>query len=158
MSAYLCDADHISAIVNAIEFSHYMQDTSLERYMTPGALESVRSGLCSWREALYNDLLQANLKSLGERYPDAPRMADWTDDDGAYRYRSMPRYESVVAAIKGANCYAYQSCEHEGWKASGAKRFCDELIDTLIGELPGYDEAAWGYEPPKRARAERARK
>lgn len=144
MSAYLCDAAHLSAIVNAARLTWMRESSSLERFLT---VESSRTlyRLNTPQEALYSDLLQTNLDSLAERYPDSPKISDWTDDEGAYRYEARHRFPSVVAAIKGIQCYQYQSCEHEGWQTSGAKRYTDELIGALIGELPGYQEAAWGF-------------
>lgn len=146
MSAYLCEARHISAIVNATRLTAHMRDySSLEAYLTPEAAMTVRSGLNTPAEALYSDLLQTNLDSLGARYPSAAKMSDWTEEDGEYRLDSSAKFPSVIAAIKGIQCFEYQSCEHDGWKGSQAHRFCKHLVSELIAALPGYSEAAWGF-------------
>lgn len=144
MSAFLCDTDHLSAVVNAVRLTSHMSQM-VESYLTQGAMQSVQTGDNSPLEALYLDLLQANLDSLGARYPDTTR-GDWADEVTA-RLNPKAKYASVVAAIKGVQCYQYQACEHAGWKDSTAHKFTKELIGELICALPGYNEAAWGYEP-----------
>jgi hypothetical protein len=77
-----------------------------------------------------------------------------------YRYednKAAPQYEyaamedkPAVALLKAIDCYEYQSCEHPGWDDSSAKAFCDALSDMLIGRLPGYDAAPWGFEEADR--------
>lgn len=146
MSAYLCDAQHISAIVNAARLTAHMRDSrSIQNYLTQASAQTVFDGLNTPQEALYSDLLQTNLDSLAARYPDAAKIGDWTDDEGGYRLESAHRFPSAIAAIKGVQCYQYQACEHDGWKTSQAKRFTDHLIGELIAALPGYSEAAWGF-------------
>jgi hypothetical protein len=144
MSAYLCDSDHISAVVNAGRLTYMRDSSTLVAYLTPESSRTVYE-LNTPQEALYSDLLQTNLDSLAERYPDSPKISDWTDDEGAYRYDEKHKFPSVVAAIKGVQCYQYQSCEHDGWQTSGAKRYTDALISSLIAVLPGYETAAWGF-------------
>src|SRR6478609_8296471 len=142
MSAYLCAPEHLSAIVNAARLTWMRDGSSLERYLT---VETSRTlyVLNTPQEALYSDLLQTNLDSLAARYPDAAKISDWTSGEGCYRHQDKHKFASVVAAIKGIQCYQYQSCEHDGWETCGAKRFTDELLSALIAELPGYSEAAW---------------
>jgi hypothetical protein len=143
MSAYLCDARHLSAIVNAAKLVNY-DARCLVGYLSPESSRTVYD-LNTPQEALYSDLLQTNLDSLAARYPSTAKISDWTSGEGEYRYQSAPKFSSVVAAIKGVQCYQYQACEHDGWKDSGAKRFTDHLISELIAKLPGYSEAAWGF-------------
>lgn len=43
------------------------------------------------------------------------------------------RHLSTVEALKAINCYVYQSCEHEGWKASPVRDWCENLAGSLAG-------------------------
>ena len=38
----------------------------------------------------------------------------------------------------------YQSNEHEGWLESSACKICETVIDKLISQLNGYEQAPWG--------------
>jgi hypothetical protein len=96
MSAYLCDAAHLSAIVNAAKLGH-MDSSALVRYLSPESSATVY-GLNTPQEALYSDLLQTNLDSLGERYPDAAKISDWTDDEGAFLYEAKHRFPRASSA------------------------------------------------------------
>ncbi len=82
-------------------------------------------------------LWEENQKSLGARYH---------DNDPLPPYEFTPFEGSIdpVVVLKQIDCYEYQSCEHDGWISSKAREFCTELRDTMIGQLPGYDEAPWG--------------
>ncbi len=59
------------------------------------------------------------------------------------------RIPTVVQAIKLVNCYEYQACESNDWKKTEAHAFCDYLKGHLIHCLPGYEDAPWGWPPPK---------
>lgn len=60
-----------------------------------------------------------------------------------YRFQSRPP-RKPIEILKAIDCYEYQSCEHPEWEVSEAFAFCDALRRSLIGDLPGYDEAKWG--------------
>jgi hypothetical protein len=81
--------------------------------------------------------------SLAARYGDAIDEAALA----SYRYETDTRLltESAVAHIKNIHCYQYQSCEHEGWDASMARQFCTALLASLEHDVPGYDDAPWGF-------------
>jgi hypothetical protein len=103
-----------------------------------------------------------NVRSVQYRYEDSsmdtlpgPIANGWLTDallgkydwpaygTGPVRIGTGPRQLTTVAALKALDCYEYQSCEHPGWEASEAKAFCDSLRSSLIGALPGYEEAEW---------------
>ena len=52
----------------------------------------------------------------------------------------------AIEACKAIDCYEYQSCEHPGWRDSGAKAFCERLRSALIGAMHGYEEAEWHWD------------
>jgi hypothetical protein len=91
-------------------------------------------------------LIMENVASVQYRYDDH----DIDDLPGAktsavdYRFtRQWYGKTTPVQLIKAAHCYTYQSCEHPGWETSPAKAFIDDLIDSAIHAIPGYDSAAW---------------
>jgi hypothetical protein len=142
MSAFLCSAKHLSALVNATRLAK-MQPSEIERYL-PVAAKATLYEVQTPQEALFGELLDTNLQSIAERYPDATKIEDWHDGgESSFIYDSRVNAPSIAAAIKLAHCYSYQSCEHEGWNDSAAKRYVDELVGDLIRQLPGYNEAEW---------------
>ena len=96
--------------------------------------------------AIGQALVDENFRSVNHRYRTEevpPR----------YRHRSRlvgnvggatKRTLHAVDIIKLCHCLAYQSCEHDDWEASWAKRFLDRVIDAATRALPDYDAAPWG--------------
>jgi hypothetical protein len=61
---------------------------------------------------------------------------EWTD---------FGRPLSAIECCKALDCYEYQSCEHPGWSASGARAFCERLRSSLVGAMAGYGDAPWEW-------------
>jgi len=93
-------------------------------------------------DTAYRILLLENQRSLAARYP---------DDDGyraagaRYTYRRLPIVQfwlstqatgQLVGLLRG---YAYQSCEHDGWETSTARKLCDQIERWLLGDLEAKD-------------------
>lgn len=99
-----------------------------------------------------------NVKSLRHRYPGD----DWGTEEqvaNAYTYidpvgagEGNPFWQ----AVKSADCYCYQSCEHDEWESSEAKKIADKARAYALMEVghkgevyyqyrhdPGYEAAAW---------------
>lgn len=99
--------------------------------------------------ALGLELLRENRNSLAARYPsDFETMMD--GNLNAYRFRmdlhALNRlHPAEVAAM--IDCYEYQSCEHEEWKTSDARKWCDWLRRVLWSLLPEYN-GQWQYQRP----------
>lgn len=96
-------------------------------------------------------LVATNLDSIHARYPDTIEAPEETPGpierywEHEYRWAD-PRYvPTAVEALKAISCYEYQSCEHEGWEDSEAKRYCEALRDAVIHHLPGMDDAPWDW-------------
>jgi hypothetical protein len=122
MSAFMGSDAHISALVNAA----VKYEIALPReWATPAELFAV--------------LVCENSASLRARYDDR---AVVMFDSSPHRFISGPALPPLHV-MKLAQSYAYQSCEHDGWKTSKAKRWIDNLIAGLIYKLPGYDAAPW---------------
>ena len=148
MSAYMVDREHIA----------YLLDAAVDTRITDGHFywyhngesHHLRCGDFERAAAVGQMLWNANADSIFARYPDTH--GDLSNAPGPigefYVYdEHRPQYGLVVEPVqvlKSCNCFAYQSCEHEGWKDSEAKAFIDALIHHAIGRLPGYDKATWG--------------
>jgi hypothetical protein len=91
-----------------------------------------RIGAVLWNE---------NLISILYRYP-RDKSSDY-DAPEDYKFQTQPKV-STAQAIKLIDCYAYQSCEHDGWETSASAKFCNELRGQLTSKMPGYDAAQWG--------------
>ena len=97
-------------------------------------------------DAIGQALLDENYRSVNCRY---------RTEDAPLRYRHRSRLTgnvdgttcralTAVDIIKLCHCLAYQSCEHDDWEASWAKRFLDRVISAATRKLQGYDAAPWG--------------
>lgn len=122
MSAFVLPASHINALV-AYGFKAGHSDPTAD-----GAM-----------------LMRENIASVAYRYQDSADLPGPipTPDPEAYTFSRPARALTAVEAIKAANCYEYQSCEHPGWKTGQAKKWIDNLRNVAISNLPGYAEAAW---------------
>jgi hypothetical protein len=70
--------------------------------------------------------------------------------DGHYRFHGVEAPLDDGAVLTAVRCYAYQSCEHDGWPDSEACRLVDELSERIIerhgGVEPPYGfDAGWGW-------------
>jgi hypothetical protein len=93
-----------------------------------------------------------NVASLRYRYP-RDTHADYVGKTCAY---AVANTADPVAIAKAAECYAYQACEHPGWRKSKAYALIQRVVETACsfagrplaqaGDLPGYNEAAWGFD------------
>ena len=151
MSAFMVDKVHIDALVTAaMELVPGEHDSGLRWYVDdaskPGGYELKELHLLdSTRASEVGQMLWAeNLASIHARYPDTeetdsnyPGPADFESSEVArYVWQSVPGIIDPLAVIDALSCYEYQSCEHEGWKTSEAKVFCDALQSKMIRQLP----------------------
>lgn len=122
MSAFVVCEEHIHALLYAaIHFDRYHGRDRMEKADKIGQM-----------------LLNENCRSVAARYRGA-------DDSyfGRYQYRKPVKVPTIIGALKAIDCLEYQSCEHDGWNESEAKRFLEDLRKTLISTLPGYEDAPW---------------
>jgi hypothetical protein len=79
-------------------------------------------------------LWEENVKSVAYRYNMPARHADenagYLADIEAYRFEPVTLEARAARAV--VDCYDYQSCEHDGWEASEARR----VIGHLEARLP----------------------
>lgn len=154
MSAWIVDKAHIDALlavaVNGPRGVSFDQWYGFSWAETVEPVKWVRSrdavpdkiGMMLWSE---------NFASIHDRYPDTIEGGEYPGPIGiahehvlTYTWPEGTPRLNAVEALKATQCYQYQSCEHDGWETSEAKRFTDALKENLIGHVPGYDEAAWG--------------
>lgn len=141
MSAFIVSTDHIDALLTAAlawtdggRFNFYHHDPVADQMQHFVLTEDTAGHVGAV-------LLLENQRSVDCRYS--------TDDiEPPYIYRALPyrfgHNPDPVTVLKAIGCYAYQSCEHDAWRTSVAKAFCDALRSLIISKLPGYDEApAW---------------
>lgn len=131
MSAWVVSRKHIDYLVSAAKQydpHHYMRygETRMAE------LTTTELGRDLWRE---------NMASVAYRYEDAR-----IEDEMLADYRFCRVAIDPVVALKAIDCYEYQSCEHPEWRASKARKFCDDLRGVCICALPGYDQAPWGID------------
>lgn len=131
MSAYVVDLDHIAYLVQA----GTSRSVGLDDSMSDAS--KLQLGQMLWDE---------NVKSVQARYPGDQELPGPCAHDYVYPERNYPWFRTFdpIQVLKACDCYEYQSCEHEGWSASAAKRYIEDLRARAWTSLPGYEEARWG--------------
>ena len=148
MSAFVVNKSHINAIIQAglsvqykpFTWYHEDDDGDLRHY----ELTSDNAG------EIGQMLLDECVHSVQYRYEDGT-IADLPGRTNAewllpFEWKPLVKMPTPLEAIKLIKCLDYQSCEHPEWETSKAKAFCDGLIDSLITQLQGYDDAPWTWE------------
>lgn len=127
MSAFQCSDSHISALAG------YAAHHGLSYVVGYGpASDAARVGAM---------LHTANVASMNARYRKTPHAPTFVfNASAADRAIHCP----AVSIIKAANCLDCQSNEVEGWTDTRAAECLRSIVNHAIGNLPGYDAAAWG--------------
>lgn len=115
MSASLCSPLHLSVLAS------YAVNNGLSK----GFLETLT--------LLHNE----NLASLRARYPEHA-------NSDPVRAEGTKREYSAAEIIKLCHYYAYQACEHSGWKNSEAKKLVEAIVWDISHNVVGWNEAEWG--------------
>lgn len=147
MSAFFVGTDHIDAILS------WLDEPRRRTFGIPMPDGQRKQGLDTedWT-AIGRALIAENIASLRARYP-----SDWQEmvdvDVNAYTYEHNAHFigytkNLAITVIKLIDCYEYQSCEHDGWEESWAHRFCEYVVSAATSQIPGYDDAPWGYHKP----------
>jgi hypothetical protein len=147
MSAFFVGVDHVNALLTYCEscISHGTPVPLRGRVDRPTDSDFTEIG---------KELIRENIKSLAARYP-----SDYAellpDDFDVADFRFEPDYAFITHApnviarvIKLVHCYEYQACEHDAWEESWSRKFCQWLIHKLVSQVPGYEQAPWGYSKP----------
>lgn len=119
MSAYMCEDLHLAVLAEYAKMVGVTDDAA----------------------DLGAKLHAENVKSLQARYPgDEAPLPYEHDPRAALLARQLPH----IQIVKAADCYRYQSCEHDGWEKSYAAEVIDAVYRCAVSSLPGYQEAMWG--------------
>jgi hypothetical protein len=74
---------------------------------------------------------------------------DWDDEPppAAYIFEPIPCPVTAVEGLKAISCYGYQTADdRHRWEASAASAYCEWLRIQLIGYVPGFEDAPWGWQ------------
>lgn len=118
-------------------------------HITQVVAGAIRLGLLSESDAQAVGVMltRANVLSVKVRY------GDRIEDVEPYRWPGLPGpfdvFADDVSLYKQVRCYAYQTCEYEGYEESPAGRFASALMLALeergaSASDPRYDAAPWG--------------
>lgn len=171
MSAYLCSNDTLSALTTFWElysdrgadnakdqlaraFCWFYDSNGKKCYSYSHGIEQALKAIEKHgtpANAVFQLLLNENVKSLQARYPNTEEM--WAAAEG-YRFRrssAVLRWTAYKPCGHGnlvgmARGYSYQSCEHEGWEQSTALRIIEQIENYLLKALEERDcgtEGQW---------------
>jgi hypothetical protein len=152
MSAFMVSKNQIDAIIAVVACGPSHSEKDARRWEDSMKWADILPRTEDPLGELGNVLIHENILSINARYPDTvgtperlpgPCEPYWLVP---YVFHSPARIPTVVEALKLIDCYEYQSCEHDGWKTSQAKRVCEKLRGNLITALPGYEAAKWSIE------------
>ena len=94
-------------------------------------------------ETIGQALVDTNLSSIIACHKDA---ADLVDESDLKRYQ-WPHLEEALTTpaetLNAISCYEYQANEHDEWKDSMARRYCDKLRRHVCQLVPGFSETGW---------------
>jgi len=143
MSAFVVSKSTIDAIVTAAVWgvkecaaaSNFNRPLFQGRLLTESKVHAL--GECLWYE---------NQLSVWHRYPADERERHIYLYPCKNGHFDVPALRPVVEVIKLIDCLEYQSCEHDAWETSAARKFCVDLRHRLTSYLPGYDAAPWGLD------------
>lgn len=142
MSAYMCSERQLT-ILAAYAVKHCLDAVpyALRSDLDTDGFEHKRGARERVLARVFWMLAGENLASLAARYPGEAhgQATDYTPVDAA-RKETLP----AVHMIKLCHHYAYQACEHDGWKASAARKLTGAIEAHAVHHLPGYDDAPWG--------------
>ncbi|MBS3648819.1 hypothetical protein KEU06_09395 [Pseudaminobacter sp. 19-2017] len=154
MSAWMVSNAHVTAMISCAVALFRESDSFSEFRLANGKTAARHALATADLTELGKLLLQENAKSLDARYPGDKGSSDGDMyhqeeiDSYVYARDSHAAGQDVGFLAKLISCYAYQSCEHDGWETSAAKQWCDWAQEVGISVLPSYKRAPWGYDGP----------
>lgn len=156
MSAWIVERKHIDVMLNAgIRLPNETRDGILRegfRLRWQSEQDGEYDRELDYRNAdeIGRMLWIENVCSVAARYPDVgpdSRPGPCSDDiDGeaiAYTFSDPGYVLTPGETLKAVACFEYQSCEHEGWDSSEAKRFCQSLAAEAASMLW---QGPWGWD------------
>ena len=151
MSAFVCTAQHIVAIVMYLDNPGEEGRSSMLRYCLPQDLKGkwdaeARRALkvADYAQKTAQLLHDENVRSYNYRYRDlldAPEKPDKISVEKAYKGPAMIR--DPLAILSLIDSLEYQSCETSDWEETPAYKILCKMRKFVVGELPGYDQVPW---------------
>ena len=152
MSAFLCSSYHIGRLAAYVV-------SKKDAYVKYHADVSQALGAELAAEVAAK-MAASNVASIQGRYPDtrevfenAPGLITDTQDGHPLSYISLCAQAARVEwkgehtpadIVQAADCYAYQSCEYEGWNDSEGLALMRLVKDTAVAELmKGFEANGW---------------
>jgi len=140
MSCFVVSKSHIDKLLTAAMYGtkdHGRYSSGFNTYFTFYGANNERFIVTENTASHIGQMLvDENYASYNYRYP--------TDKDTPLDYFYAKTNLNTTAEIaKALDCFAYQSCEHPGWKTSTAYSFYVALLQALLCALPGYTSAPW---------------
>ena len=128
-------------------------------HLRVGLLELEKGKPLLTAQAIAQELIAENIKSVAHRYPadtdgnrPGPCLLDAQIIDAAalwaghYQQKGLPEEVDPIAVAKLADNLEYQSSEHDGFNTSLAQRQINKIRSRAITLLPGYDRAPWSWD------------
>jgi hypothetical protein len=136
MSAFLVEPEHIGQLV-----LWYQQNKS------PGLNKIEYKGKDIFLDCkdLVLYLATANQDSISYKYKEPH---DYSYCGDIWKYQRKVNYAVKISAgdaYNMANCLAYQSCEHPGYKGSAAETLLDMIKDTAARQMAAGSKVRWDY-------------
>lgn len=147
MSAFVVGREHIRFLVEAGMTVQSWQYNSPLRWRHNDESHTLPAGDPFQGERVGQMLWDACVDSVMARYPsDGADDLPGTTGDYPYKYGRhdfilMPADPLMV--LQACRCYAYQSCEHPGWKESEAFAFVKALEGACVSKLIHGVEGGW---------------
>jgi hypothetical protein len=148
MSAYLCDDDHTYALADLIVADPAILNVRPHPIQWVIALALFKNDPVKLADFVASELRDENNRSLAARYGDAPVELE-PRTQGALDVAAFSRLPDAAArVVKAAQCFDYQSCEHQGWDSSRARAWLTALgaaweqREYAVGD---YARAEWGW-------------
>lgn len=144
MSAFVCSPSHIGLL------AAYAVKTSsvIHVWREPTWLETAQQ--------VAKELARENIRSVAARYPndkDGERPGPCLKDDdildasACYAAHYLDNWDTPepVQILSMCQCFDYQACETEDWRATKAHQQINWIKSAAIRCLPGYDAAPWDF-------------
>lgn len=151
MSAYICDHDTFRYLAAAasvyrvtVEAPSGIDDPRTLPFIifesrTPYTVTLFATG----NEHIVAAVLYAsNADSVNFRYRESQPLICFESLQPTYLHRDCV---DAVMVLKSVACLRYQSCERPGYYDTFGARLLDEIERAAIRNLPGYDDAPWGW-------------
>lgn len=140
MSAYMVSDEHLVGLVNRA----WWCDLLTEDPRRPGKYARIKDDY-ELAQVVLNALHKANVDSLIARYGKSKARLLGIGDPPKFEL-SLDRTPTPAAIASAVTCFAYQSCDVEGWRYTWAAEFCNRFNRILVRQLPGYYDTDWHIE------------